>query len=210
MELNKNLNFNLKDFILFGQLGNIKLGEDRSEIEKCLGKGLLEDFPKGERSVRYTDLGLSFDYYKNTDKVFNISIATDILRNKKNKTEEKLNRVFLDYTFFYSPAKEIFKLILENNVKLFFISNLSGDGSPFYFVTSNNVKLLFAPALSGVYSNAQLSSIGSDFGCIQQTIQNNATEITVNNFIVPPMFNEMRFYPHGKKLDFFKMGYTPK
>jgi hypothetical protein len=202
MELGNGLNLCLKDFMLFGRIGNALLGQDRIEIERVFGKNSYEDFLIGERSSRYIEFGLSFDYYKNTDKVFNISLTTDVIKTEKNQTEGLLKKIFEDYSIFYLPAKEIFTIILENEIDLYFIEELSGNFSNYYYVTSNNVRLLFDPYISEYYNGAQLATIGTDAGCMQQARNHNAIKISFENMIIPPFFDEVYKYPKGNLLKY--------
>lgn len=202
MKKKEDLRFSLRNFILQGTLSDIGLGSNRTLVENHLGKVTFEDVPAvGGRHARYVDLNISFDYWIKNDDVFNINITRDTIMLKKNKTEGILKKMFDDYLLFYQPAKDILKLILENDIKLYYIETLSGELTNYYYVTSNNVKLFFNPFISEFYANAQLSELGADIGCLNQAKQHNAIEITKENFIVPPLFDELEKYPKGKKIE---------
>ena len=105
----------LKDFILTGQFGQIKMGDSKDTIIKYLGKPNNDcDFGTGLSGLNY--LGFEFFYWTESQKLS--VIQTDSLdflfNNASNSTIFKLNKkVGIDFSIFSNAQNLTFKRLTE-------------------------------------------------------------------------------------------------
>ncbi len=198
--------FSLVDVMLHNKLGSLDLKKsDKNSIELILGKpDYVEYFEiTNSYSLTYKNPQIEVFYNKDSETIEQFKISTDIIIGKKNILNEGLSRLFSDFDLFYKPAKDILSLFISNNISLYYIDQISDEYSGFYYVTKQGDLLRFIESYGRYNIGAQLMS----FSCVntelalQQAYQNNAIEITKDNFIVPPVYNELKKYPKGKKIN---------
>jgi hypothetical protein len=193
-------NFSFKNLLLLGELGPIKIGSSRLEVENIFGIEEPEQMTPTIKLASYEEIGLQF-YYDENDILFNFHLKYYL--SKKKRTSEIMELLFSDYPTFFLPSIELFKVILSGNIKLYYIENLSDQFSNFYYVSDKNVRMFFNHNLSEIFDGASLFYIGVDNGSsMKQAIENEAVEMTYSNLIIPPLYNEIEMYPKGKKVDF--------
>jgi hypothetical protein len=196
-------NFIFKDLLLYGQLGPIKLGSPKKEVEDVFGNIDCEQMYNGTKLASYDHLNLQF-YYDANNLLINFHLSDDIIVSestlKNRKTLGMIEILFSDFNLFYLPPIKLFSLMFEDKVKIYYLDKLSGEYCNYFYVNSNNVKMFFNPYLSSKIEGASLCYIGADYGSINQAFQNEAIEINSKNLIVPPNFNEIEIYPNGRRI----------
>lgn len=167
------LNFRFKDFLLYGNIGSIILGQNKKEVEAALW---TFDY--------YEPMNVSFLGYYNDDKpdlqfyfndegiLYNFHLKHydyNIKGYGFSSSQFFIRQLFSDYSLFLSEPEVILETILDNNVDVFYVDQLSGEFSNYYFVTSNNVKIFFEFSLANHKIKAGLCYIGCSPDLIEST-----------------------------------------
>lgn len=160
----KQLNFRFKDFLLYGNIGTIILGQKKEEVETALWT-----FDYYERAHvgflgYYNDEKPELQFYFNDEgRLYNFHLRHDNFYRKLpgfSDTQYFIRQLFSDYPLFLSEPELILETILDNNIDVFYVDKLSGEFSDYYFVTSNNVKIFFAFSLVNLKIKTGLCYIG--------------------------------------------------
>lgn len=93
-------NFSFKNLLLLGELGPIKIGSSRLEVENIFGIEEPEQMTPTIKLASYEEIGLQF-YYDENDILFNFHLKYYL--SKKKRTSEIMELLFSDYpTFFFT------------------------------------------------------------------------------------------------------------